>query len=201
MGAKEGKKAEKKVPVMSIIAVGSTEKGQTALIKCYEQLLNKENNLNSRDNRTIVTGYSTIDYTIKEEQNKEIKLKIKIWDSISNERLKTIVFCAIKNVQGIFLVYDVANKKTFDDLSEWINGIKDYKDISTFPIIIIGNRINLEDKRQVTVEEAQKFAGIYQLPYFETSSLTGEGVKEAFSALIQKVYEQNKTFIKKKYQN
>ena len=146
----------------------------------------------SQDIQTIQSEFYLVEYIIKEEKNKKTKIKVKMWDSSGNERFHTIVISAMKNTQGIVLVYDITLRQTFDDLSGWIDTIKEIKDITNFPIIIIGNKSDLEDKRQVPIEEAKKFAEGFGLPYFETSVRTGEGVKEAFSALIEKVYEQNK---------
>ena len=123
------------------------------------------------------------------KKDKDIPIIEKIWDSPGEERLESIVLKAIKITGGIFLVYDITNRKTFDDLNKWIDRVKECHDISQFPIIIIGNKNDLEDKREVSKDEAQKFADTYHFPYFETSALTGKGVKEAFSTLIQKVYD------------
>lgn len=110
-------------------------------------------------------------------------------DTPGTSRFEDIVFMTIKKSEGIFLVYDITIRDTFDDLNRWINKIEQCKDISNFPIIIIGNKLDLKDERKVSREEAQKFADKYRIPYFEVSAFKGEGVKEAFSALIQKAYE------------
>lgn len=192
MGGKQAKKTNKKLPMMSILAVGNSNAGKTALIRGYENLMNNGNCFISQDIQTIQSEFYLVEYIIKEEKNKKTKIKVKMWDSSGNERFHTIVISAMKNTQGIVLVYDITLRQTFDDLSGWIDTIKEIKDITNFPIIIIGNKSDLEDKRQVPIEEAKKFAEGFGLPYFETSVRTGEGVKEAFSALIEKVYEQNK---------
>ena len=192
MGGKQAKKTNKKLQMMSILAVGNSNAGKTALIRGYENLMNNGNCFISQDIQTIQSEFYLVEYIIKEEKNKKTKIKVKMWDSSGNERFHTIVISAMKNTQGIVLVYDITLRQTFDDLSGWIDTIKEIKDITNFPIIIIGNKSDLEDKRQVPIEEAKKFAEGFGLPYFETSVRTGEGVKEAFSALIEKVYEQNK---------
>ena len=109
-----------------------------------------------------------------------------MWDSSGNERFHTIVISAMKNTQGIVLVYDITLRQTFDDLSGWIDTIKEIKDITNFPIIIIGNKSDLEDKRQVPIEEAKKFAEGFGLPYFETSARTGEGVRKLSHHYLKK---------------
>ena len=125
--------------------------------------------------------------------NEDIKIKTKIWDTPGHERFVDLVLSEVKKTEGIFLVYDITLRNTFYDLNRWIDRIKEYKDISNFPIIIIGNKVDLKAKREVSKEESQQFADSNYIPYFEVSAFKGEGVKEAFSALIQKVYESKLT--------
>ena len=86
----------------------------------------------------------------------------------------------------------ISHRESFEHLNQWISQIKDGQDISIFPIVIVGCKFDLEDKRKVSTEEGQQLAEKYNLTFFETSALTEKGVKEAFSTLIQKIYDRNK---------
>ena len=188
MGAKQVRtqKNQKRLR-KSIIGVGNSTAGKTELIKCYEKLLEKENKGSILS--SMLFDFIMVENTVKGKNNEDIKINTKIWDKPGNERLETIISLQVKNSNGIFLFFDITHRQSFDDLNKWIDRIKECRDISQHPIIIIGNKVDLEDKREVSTEEAQKFADDYGLPYFETSALTGKGVKEAFSTLIQKVYD------------
>ena len=141
---------------------------------------------------TFSKEVAILDHTVKGEHNDDINLKVKIWDSPGNDRFYNITISAIKNIQGIILTYDITSWIGFTELKNWINKIQSYQDISEFPIIIVGCKVDLEDKREVSTEEGKEFAEEYKFPFFETSALTGKGVKEAFYTLIQTVYENNK---------
>ena len=92
MGAKHGKK-KSRIPIHSILVIGNAHTGKTALIKRYEYIIktNKEsdekNNLDIREIiNTIGNDYTLVDHTIKGEQNEDINIKVKIWDSVGSER-------------------------------------------------------------------------------------------------------------------
>ena len=192
MGGKTSKSSHnpKRTPIFSILGVGSSCVGKTSLIMRYGSLLN--NKKRDIDITNVITTVSTeakiIRTTVKGDQNEDIEIKVKIWDSIGSERFYYYVG-AIKCYNGIILTYDITSRESFEALNKWINRIKDGQDISIFPIVIVGCKFDLEDKRKVSTEEGKKFAEKYNLTFFETSALTGKGVKEAFSTLIQKAYE------------
>ena len=197
MGTKHGKK-KNNFPRLSILVIGNFTSGRTALINCYEYIIKTNKEYDEKNNQpldldtqrkinTTPREFITVDHTIKGENNEDINIKVKIWDSIGSERFYYYVG-AIKCSHGIILTYDITSRESFEALNQWINRIKDGQDISIFPIVIVGCKFDLEDKREVSTEEGKKFAEKYNLTFFETSALTGKGVKEAFSTLIQKAY-------------
>ena len=198
MGTKHGKK-KYNFPRLSILVIGNFTSGRTALINCYEYIIKTNKEYDEKNNQpldldtqrkinTTPREFITVDHTIKGENNEDINIKVKIWDSLGRERISYYVG-AIKYSHGIILTYDITSRESFEALNKWISQIKDGQDISIFPIVIVGCKFDLEDKREVSTEEGKKFAEEYKFSFFETSALTGKGVKEAFSTLIQKAYE------------
>ena len=196
MGGKTSKSSHnpKRAPILSILGVGSSCVGKTSLIMRYDSLLN--NKKRDIDITNVITTVSTeakiITTTVKGDQNEDIEIKVKIWDTPGQERFQSVWKTALINTQGVFLIYDITGKESFNDLDQWINKIKEIQDISELPIIIMANKIDLKDQRVVTINEGKKIADDNGLPYFETSALTGEGVNEAFQKLIQTVYNKRK---------
>ena len=184
------KKQQPKTQILSILAIGNSVVGKTALVKYYESMVNKTE-LKLEKAMSVSTEFVIVNITVKGENNEDVPVKVKIWDSPGQERFKDIVLSAIKNTQGIFLVYDITVQQSFDDLNNWIGRVKECKSITDFPFIIISNKIDLEEQRVVSTEDGKKFASDNHLPFFETSAITGQGVKEAFLALIQRVYNKN----------
>ena len=184
------KKQQPKTQILSILAIGNSVVGKTALVKYYESMVNKTE-LKLEKAMSVSTEFVIVNITVKGENNEDVPVKVKIWDSPGQERFKDIVLSAVQNTQGIFLVYDITVQQSFDDLNNWIGRVKECKSITDFPFIIISNKIDLEEQRVVSTEDGKKFASDNHLPFFETSAITGQGVKEAFLALIQRVYNKN----------
>ena len=205
MGTKQEKKIPEKTkskkPFVSLVMIGSSEAGKSALILSYEYMVNNDIEYDEQLNRpldnniihlisNIGTDCKILETTIKDKTNEDINCKVKIWDTPGNERFYNIVLFAINNSQDILLTYDITNCSTFENLNKWIRKIDECKDISVYPIIIVGCKADLEDKREVSTEEGKKFAEEYKFPFFETSARTGKGIKEAFYTLIQKIYDR-----------
>ena len=104
----------------------------------------------------------------------------KIYDSINQQYYKNIV-CAM-------VVYDITNLDSFRDLKEWIEDIRS-RCPKTVLIILIGNKIDLEDKRNVSYEEGEKFAKENGFIFGETSANTGKGIEEIFNESVKKIVE------------
>ena len=117
-------------------------------------------------------------------------VRLQIWDTAGQEAFRSITRSYYKNSTCAFIVFDITDKKTFEDVTIWLQECKDmcYKNIL---IYLIGNKTDLEEKRQVTKEEAQKFAEDNFLVYYETSALNGSNIEEIFvksaTTLVEKL--------------
>ena len=160
-----------------LLIIGDSTVGKTSILSKYASKTFNENYL-----ATVGLDFFTKDDTI---DNKIIR--IKIWDTAGQERYKALTKCFFQKAQGVIVVFDVTNKKTFDDLKFWIDSINsNVYDNESVPIVIFGNKIDLQ-KRAVTKKEATDFAEKYNFQYYETSAKTGDGVDNAIKELAKKV--------------
>ena len=116
-------------------------------------------------------------------------VKMKIWDTAGQERFKSMSVGVIKMVDGLILVYSITNKETFKNLDTWMNSVKNIADLSSKPVIILGNKCDLNENRQVTYEEGENYAKNLGYHFYETSAKTGENVKEAFDDIFEQLYK------------
>ena len=115
-------------------------------------------------------------------KNIEVKdkvVRIQIWDTAGQESFRSITRSYYKNSTCAFIVYDITNKKSFDNVIIWLKECKDmcYKNIL---ICLIGNKIDMKDKREVSYEDGINFAEENDLLFFETSAKEGNNIQEIF---------------------
>ena len=122
-----------------------------------------------------------------EVKNKNIK--IQIWDTAGQEAFQAITRTYYKGAVGALLVYDITRKDSFNHINKWLNEVKANGSKDIF-CILIGNKKDLEDQRQVKYEEGKKLAEDNNLLFLETSAKTAENVQEAFTISTEKILEQ-----------
>ena len=164
-----------------ILLIGDSSVGKTSLISRYANGIFKEEYIST-------IGFES--YSKEEIINNQTVL-VKLWDTAGQERYKALTTNFFKNAEGVILVYDVTSSESFDNLKYWIDSIKsNLGENITIPIIILGNKIDMDDMRDIKKEDANKFANENKYKYFETSAKTGEGVDEAIRYLVNQVMIQ-----------
>ena len=112
------------------------------------------------------------------EINKKI-FKIQIWDTAGQENFRSITRAYYKNSVCALIVYDISNRSSFENVISWIEDCKGQSPKSIF-IILVGNKNDLENERQVSYEEGLEFAKNNNIVFFETSAKTGKNISELF---------------------
>ena len=123
-----------------------------------------------------------VDFKIKTFDIDEKKIKMQIWDTAGQERFKNIIASYYRGAHGILLIYDVTDKDSFKNLSNWLIEIEKNASKNVLKVLI-GNKSDLEDKRVVTYNQGKEFADTYGLKFIETSAKKNLNVTEAFETL------------------
>ena len=117
-------------------------------------------------------------------------LKMKICDTAGQERFKSMSVQVIKNSDAVMLVYAIDDINSFKDLDQWLSKLNDTTDLSKKPIIIIGNKADVEnEKREVTYDEGKNYAESKGYRFYETSAKTGQNIHEAFNDIFEQLYK------------
>ena len=101
-------------------------------------------------------------------------IKLQIWDSAGQEKFRSLIPNYIRGSAIIFLIFDISKKITYEHLNEWLNFITNIENGSL--IIIVGNKIDLKDTREVNSEEAEKYCKDKKYDYFEVSAKDGTNI-------------------------
>ena len=133
-----------------------------------------------------------IDFSFQSATFDGKKYDFKIFDTAGQERFKSITGQTLKISDGFLLIFSVDKKSTFELVDQWIDSIKKNVDITKKVLILVGNKIDLEN-REISNEEAMNYAKENNIKYFETSAKTGLGIKEVFGQLYSDIYQLNKS--------
>ena len=162
-----------------IIIIGNCGVGKTCLTK---QAIKSE----------FMEGYqSTIGveyYTMFFQLDKKI-IKLQIWDTCGMEVYRSLIKSFYVNSSLAIIVYSIIDESSFEDIHFWI---KELKSMSSpdIKIILIGNKIDLEDQRKISKEQGEHMAKDYGfVGFFETSAKTGENVRVLFKKVIKILYK------------
>jgi len=130
-----------------------------------------------------------IDYRLVKLKVRGRTIKLSIWDTGGQERYRaSITPSYYRKAQGIILVYDISDKKTFDALPRWYSELKQHVGPSVVKIIV-GNKLDREHSRQVSTADGQAFAKCVDSLFIETSATTAAGVVEAFGQVVSEILD------------
>ncbi|EPY31614.1 Rab family, other [Strigomonas culicis] len=115
-------------------------------------------------------------------------VKLQIWDYAGQESFRSITRSYYRGASGALLVYDVTRRETFEHLQSWLEDARANTN-TTLMIMLIGNKSDLDSKRQVSKEDGQSFADKHGLVFMETSAKSAENVDEAFLRTASIIYD------------
>ena len=164
-----------------IIFVGDAATGKTSIIN---RIIDNPFN----DTYEVSIG---IDFMSKNIRFRGQNIKIQIWDSAGQEKYKGLIPSYVRNSSIVFIVYDISNRSSFDNIPNWISFVKN---IEKTTMILCGNKSDLD--REVNKNEAEELAQREGLVFFECSAKTNENIKNMFYSSIAGlptfgIYEQS----------
>jgi len=117
------------------------------------------------------------------------QVKLQIWDTAGQEAFRSITRSYYRGAAGALLVYDITRRDTFNHLTTWLEDARQHSN-SNMVIMLIGNKSDLEARRDVKREEGEAFAREHGLIFMETSAKTAANVEEAFINTAREIYDK-----------
>ena len=176
-----GKTEEQFDYLMKVIIIGDSGVGKSNMLLRYSEGKFVENYM-------MTIG---INYVYKVVEIEGAKIKLQIWDTAGQDKYKTITKNYYRNSQGVIIVFGIDSRDSFYSVSKvchyqgnWIEDLSDTMGDST-QVMIVGNKSDLDEKREVTREEAEDLAKHCDMPYMECTANSGQSVADVFGRLAQ----------------
>lgn len=161
-----------------ICVIGSAGCGKSCMV---DQLINKK--LSDEVKPTVGVEYRPYQFTIN-----DYIIQLELWDTAGQERYNAVTKTYFRSAVGCVLVYDTTQQSSFNELTFWLNQFRQFADPNAI-IILVGNKIDLEDKREIQSDVAEQFAKDNMLTYVETSAVTGQNIRETFERVAHGLFD------------
>ena len=169
--------------IFKIILIGNSSVGKSSIIQRYIQKI-------FNDEYTCTIG---VDFFMKTIDINEKLIKLQLWDTAGTERFKSITTGYYRGANAAFVVFDLTSRVSFNSISEWIQNYYNYSNPNSEKnVVLIGNKSDLKESREITEEEINKFVVNNNIKYFETSAKNGENIDECFYYIAEKLMNDMK---------
>ncbi|KAL7713406.1 Rab family GTPase [Entamoeba marina] len=167
---------------MFFVLIGESGVGKSNLLLRFTR-----NEFDSEKRSTIGVEFAT-----RSIQHENKVIRAQIWDTAGQERYRAITNAYYRGAVGALVVYDITKENTFKSIERWLSELKDNAD-PKIVIMIIGNKADLSQTREIEEATAKEFCQNQNLFFFETSALDGSNVETAFKTLLTEIFKQNAT--------
>lgn len=167
--------------LFKLILIGDSNVGKTCVVQNFKSGIFSEKQQNTIG----------VDFTVRTLDIEGRKVKMQVWDTAGQERFRTITQSYYRSAHGAMITYDITRRATFDSVKHWIKEVELYG-AANVVLVLIGNKCDLEQERQVQFQEACSLAkerGI--LAALETSAKESQNVDEAFMVMARELLSRN----------
>lgn len=165
--------------IIKICLLGEANVGKTSLV--YRFIENK-----FRENYKSTLGVNLLKKDLTFQEYGDVSAQI--WDLGGQESFRNLRKLYLEGANGALLVYDCTQTKSFEKLQDWIQDFRNAR--GNEPVLLIGNKVDLDNNIKVSESEAKEFAKNYSLKFIETSAKTGSNVEEAFIGIIKSILKK-----------
>ncbi|KAI4354205.1 hypothetical protein L6164_003095 [Bauhinia variegata] len=164
--------------LFKIVLIGDSAVGKSNLLSRFAC-----NEFDANSKATIGVEFQT---QVVEIDGKEVKAQI--WDTAGQERFRAVTSAYYRGAVGALVVYDISRRGTFENVKRWLEELSTSCDTAVARMLV-GNKCDLENIREVSTEEGKNFAEEEGLFFMETSALDATNVQTAFEIVIQEIYK------------
>ena len=171
--------------LLKYVVIGDSGVGKSNILLRYI------NNAFSEEFKTTVG----VEFGAKNIEVNNSIYRIQIWDTAGQENFRSIARAYYKNSVCACIVYDITNRTSFQSIQSWIDDCTK-QTAKSILLVLIGNKNDLKDMREVTFEEGENFAKSHDMIFLETSAKTGNNISSIFEKSVEKI---DKNILENKY--
>lgn len=187
--------SSKKKQILKVIILGDSGVGKTSLMHRYVN-----DKYSQQYKATIGADFLTKEIILEDDNNNNsnINVTMQIWDTAGQERFQSLGVAFYRGADCCVLVYDVSNKKSFENIKSWRDEFLIHSNVNTpetFPFVILGNKIDIDDnKKIINLKNGQELAKtLGNIPIFETSAKNSINIDQAFEEIARSALQQSQS--------
>ncbi|XP_044305066.1 ras-related protein Rab-25 [Varanus komodoensis] len=165
--------------VFKVVLIGESGVGKTNLLSRFTR------NEFSHDSRTTIG----VEFSTRTILVGDALVKAQIWDTAGLERYRAITSAYYRGAVGALLVFDITKHQTYDVVERWLKELYDHAE-ATIVVMLVGNKTDLAQAREVPAEEAKMYAENNGLLFVETSALDSTNVELAFETVLRGIFNK-----------
>jgi len=168
--------------LFKLVLIGDASVGKTSLLLRFADD-------SFEDNYISTVG---VDFRFRTVTVDNQLVKLQIWDTAGQERFRTITSAYYRGANGVILVYDITSRESFEHVQDWLDEVHKAAGINVTKVVV-GNKADLVEQRQVTEMEAQDYARSVGASLIETSAKTSANVDKSFIMIAKQLVATSTT--------
>jgi|EP00966_Prymnesium_polylepis_P211194 Ras-related protein Rab-1A len=165
--------------VIKLVIVGDSGCGKSSLLLRFA-----DDNFSASHLATIGVDFKIRTLVLDSENGCQKYVKLQLWDTAGQERFRNITQAYYRGAHGIICVYDTTRSESFENVKRWMTDVERLAPPGV-PVLLVGNKIDLHDQRQVDSDVAAEYATSIGVPILETSAKAGVNVEECFADIAR----------------
>ncbi|KAF6733122.1 Ras-related protein Rab-44 [Oryzias melastigma] len=158
--------------LFKVVLVGNSCVGKTSLLRSF-----CEGRFHPSSTTTV-----GIDYSVKTLTLDSMQIAMQLWDTAGQERYRSITKQFFRKADGVVVMYDVTLEESFKAVRPWLLNVQEAAG-EGIPILLLGNKMDMEQEREVTLKAAERLAFENKVMFYEVSAYTGKNVTESLTHL------------------
>ncbi|XP_023284937.1 ras and EF-hand domain-containing protein-like isoform X1 [Seriola lalandi dorsalis] len=168
--------------LFKVVLVGNSSVGKTSLLRSFCEGC-------FHPSTTATVG---IDYSVKTLTLDNMQVAMQLWDTAGQERYRSITKQFFRKADGVVVMYDVTVEESFRAVQPWLTNVQEAAG-EGIPVLLLGNKMDMDEEREVPFKEAEQLAYENKVMFFEVSAYTGKNVIESLTHLARVLMEQEDT--------